>query len=280
VIAEKEVAGGLATQAAAQGGFNAALFARLYAAEDRHFWFRARNRILGTVLGQIERALQRPYNVVEVGCGTGVVLKGLPAIFAQGLVVGLDLHPDGLAFARRRTRAPLVAGDVGSLPFRAKFDVAGMFDVLEHVPDDAGILLEVRRLLQQSGYLVLTVPAHPSLWSYADDVAQHCRRYTPRTLTDVLNRSGFHVEYLTQFMTLLYPLMWLVRRRGSGPVSEKEKVDRSGAELRIVPGFNEIMAWTLAQEWRPIAKRWQLPIGTSLLAIARPVPFPATTASQ
>ncbi|HJU88177.1 MAG TPA: class I SAM-dependent methyltransferase [Gemmatimonadaceae bacterium] len=253
-----------------QGGFDSTLFGRLFAAEDRHFWFQSRNAILAAVLTGIERNLQPNYRVAEIGCGTGVVLRMLTHLFRRGTTIGMDLHVEGLRYARQRTGAMLIAADVAAPPIRAGFDVVGMFDVLEHIPDDERILRHVIRLLKPAGYLVLTVPAHPSLWSYADDVARHCRRYTRRSLTDVLQRAGFRIEYQTDFMTVLLPIMWLTRRGSRRALTDAEKIERTGSELRVVPGLNEIMTWALTQEARFIGRRARLPFGTSLLVVARP----------
>ena len=68
----------------------------LFAIEDRHFWFRARNRIISTLVKQITAALSPGYRVLEVGCGTGNVLCVLQQVCTGGAVVGLDLFEDGL----------------------------------------------------------------------------------------------------------------------------------------------------------------------------------------
>jgi hypothetical protein len=53
----------------------------------------------------------------------------------------------------------------------------------------------------------LSVPAHQSLWSYFDEVALHCRRYEVEGLRSRCLDAGFEVEYATEFMSFLYPLM-------------------------------------------------------------------------
>ncbi len=58
------------------------------------------------------------------------------------------------------------------------YEMIGMFDVLEHIEDDQGILQKLRGNLTDNGSIVLTVPAYPSLWSDFDVRAHHQRRYT------------------------------------------------------------------------------------------------------
>jgi hypothetical protein len=44
-----------------------------------------------------------------------------------------------------------------------------MFDVIEHVDDDVGLLEQARRALVPNGYVAVTVPAGPHLWTRYDD---------------------------------------------------------------------------------------------------------------
>src|SRR2546421_11627389 len=113
---------------------------QLFDAEDRHFWFRARNTVIGRVVGGLVQGLRPGYRVLEVGCGNGNVLRVLERVCADGEVVGMDLVEEKLTFARRRTRCTLRQGDLYRLPDEEPFDLIGMFDVLEHLPDDRGAL--------------------------------------------------------------------------------------------------------------------------------------------
>ena len=76
------------------------------------------------------------------------------------------------------------------------------------------------------------------------------------------------VEYLTPYMMGIYPLVWLSRRLGkrSGPGGMTRAVER---DLRVIPVLNGMLSAVLSQELRWIRRRRWLPIGTSLLAVAR-----------
>ncbi|HLH74247.1 MAG TPA: class I SAM-dependent methyltransferase, partial [Chloroflexota bacterium] len=71
-------------------------FASLYAIEDRHFWFQGRNRIIGILVKQEVARLTSDYRVLEVGCGTGNVLRILRQVCTHGHVIGMDLFGEGL----------------------------------------------------------------------------------------------------------------------------------------------------------------------------------------
>lgn len=250
-------------------------FAPLFAIEERHFWFHARSRVVASLVNSITPRFPPGYRVLEVGCGTGYMLRVLERCCHSGIIVGMDLFSDGLRYARERTNCDLVVGDVHALPFvPQRFHLVGLFDVLEHFPDDSQILVDLSEILAPEGVLMLTVQAHPSLWSYFDEASHHSRRYTLTELESKLVGTGYQIEYLTQWMMSLFPLVWLGRRVVASldrcSVGSANRVDKlASRELRVVPVFNDLMSMLLALEERLIARRRRLPIGTSLLAIAR-----------
>lgn len=252
------------TEAASMQTYDPHHFSALVAIEERHAWFRARNEMIGERVAEIVADLPDGFRVLEVGCGSGSVLQVLERVCNRGQVVGLDLYEEGLQFARSRTSCTLVRGDANYPPFGQEFSVVGMFDVLEHLPDDVTVLKRMSEILLPEGALVLTVPADPALWSYFDEASHHQRRYTRSDLEHKLTASGFCVEYISPFMMPLYPIMRLYREIGRR--SGADSVDR---DLKIVPIFNELLYWTLRKENRAIRQRKTLPFGTSILAVAR-----------
>ena len=73
------------------------------------------------------------------------------------------------------------------LPFEDEaFDLVTTLDVIEHVDDDVATLAELRRVLRPGGLLLVAVPAYMFLWGTQDEVSQHRRRYTNRTLRRAL----------------------------------------------------------------------------------------------
>ena len=249
-------------------------FAPLFAAEDRHFWFRARNRVISTLVEKELRRLPAGYRVLEVGCGTGNVLRQLERICSNGQVIGMDLFFEGLEFARQRVGLGLVQGDMQAPPFGEKFNLVGLFDVLEHLPDDLGVLNDLNSMLLPGGALLLTVPAFPSLWSYFDEASHHVRRYQSGELQTRLEQAGFRVETLSYYMMSIFPLVWMQRKLAPGgspgkTLEEKDVHDRSVDELRIVPVANQALVAILGLEARWLKDGRRLPFGTSLLALAR-----------
>ena len=258
------------SSAGAREAYDPSFFENLAAAEDRHFWFRARNRVIEVLAAQLTAGLAPGFRVLEVGCGTGSALRALERACPRGTVVGMDLFGEGLHHARRHG-SRLVQADLHRPPFAAGFELVGVFDVLEHLADDVRVLADLARLLAPHGALLVTVPAGRRLWSFYDETVRHRRRYEVGELAASLREAGYEVEYLTPYMSAILPLVWARRKlaRGGRPASEAESHALAEDEFRIVPGLNEVLRWCLAPEAGRIARRRQLPFGTSLVAVAR-----------
>ena len=242
------------------------MLAHLWRAEDRHFWFVGRREIIRDIL---ERTTPlHGLRILEVGCGGGNVLRYLAE--HTGLrATGGDLVFEALDYCRRRRPVSVVMLDVHRLPFTGCFDIVGLFDVLEHCEDDLQALRECHTALAAHGYLALTVPARPELWSSYDEFSGHKRRYTRRELITKLTQEGFTVTRASYFMAFLAPAMY-VSRRLDDRLGRRNAVapNRHLEELRIVPVINEI-ALSLIRLEKILLRRMDLPCGASLLAIAR-----------
>lgn len=108
------------------------------------------------MLDLLESDFVRPFgagrDVLEVGCGTGLVLLRIRR-FARS-VKGVDLSPGMLARARERG-LDVVEGSATALPFPdASFDVTCSFKVLAHVPEIEQALAEMLRVTRPGGTVV------------------------------------------------------------------------------------------------------------------------------
>jgi SAM-dependent methyltransferase len=250
--------------------YDTACFDRLAAVEDRHFWFRARTRAISALVRSLVAEMPDSYRVLEVGCGTGTVLRELHQVCARGSVIGLDFFHEGVAWARRRSSVALVQADAFLPPFSRRFQMVCVFDVIEHLDDDTAVLRTLRDLLAPGGLLLVTVPAHPRLWSYFDEYSRHRRRYSLDGLVAKLADAGYEVQYATPYMSALLPMIWcgrkvsaLLRRPAGQASSELAELD-----LRIIPFVNRLLFWSLLWEAPCIARHRILPFGASLIAVA------------
>ena len=132
-------------------------------------------------------------DVLDAGAGQGTLSAKLAALGFE--VTSTDASPAAVAFLRERASGHVVEADVTLLPFGDEsFDAAVLGEVLEHVEDDRGALVEIARVLRPRGVLALSVPANPRLYGPSDVWAGHVRRYTRPALITACTSAGFVVE--------------------------------------------------------------------------------------
>jgi SAM-dependent methyltransferase len=136
-------------------------------------------------------------------------------------------------------------------------------DVLEHCDNDTVAAAEIARVLKPGGWLVATVPALPSLWSVHDEDNAHFRRYTRRTLESVLASSGFASWRITYFNMFLLPVGYASRLAANLTGS------RRALGVDAPPGLLNTGLRTVFSLEIPVLRRARLPVGMSLLAVAR-----------
>ncbi len=147
--------------------------------------------------------LQPDVRILEIGSGRGTLLHQL---MARGLdVVGVESSPLRVEESRTlypASRVQLISGT--TLPFSdEQFDLVVSFDVLEHIPDTASHLAEVRRVLKPRGWYLLQTPNkwtnsifETIRWrSFSEWRADHCSLQTYRQLQRRLSAAGFTVAF-------------------------------------------------------------------------------------
>lgn len=233
-------------------------------AEDTHYWFRGLRRHAQQMLRAAVQG-QRLGQIVDCGAGTG---RNLDWLGQFGRAVGVELTPVGLAAGRARGRR-MVGGSVTALPFAdATADLATSFDVLYCLDDasEATALSEMRRILKCGGLILVNVAALDILHGSHSTLTHEVRRYTRVRLRERLERAGFAVERLTFTNMSLFPPALAVRalQRLTGRASEASEADLAVPAAPVNALLDAILTAEAA-----LLSRTNLPIGTSIMAIAR-----------
>jgi len=239
--------------------------------EDDSYWFAHRNECIRAVM----QAFPPSGTFYDIGGGNGFVAMGLQQAALD--VVLVEPGSGARNAVKRGVKNVIHAAldDAGLNP--QSLPAAGAFDVVEHIEDDLAFLTGVRRLLRPGGRFFCTVPAMQALWSDEDIRAGHYRRYSRRALSEVMQKAGLEVEFLSGlFAWLTLPVLALralpyrIRGKRTRPRGSVESVQADHRLPGAVSGIiGKLHAWELSRlrRKRPIA------FGTSLLCIAR-APLP------
>jgi len=155
----------------------------------QRYWQRRRFQIVSEMAGDTPDRL-------DIGCGSSQIIQSSPE------AVGLDIEVSKLRFLRKTNRH-LVRSTCFRLPFADhSFSSLVNSQLIEHVPYDRRLFLELNRVLKPGGTLVIGTPDYGrAVWriieriyklllpyAYGDD---HITRYTRYRLTEELANAGF-----------------------------------------------------------------------------------------
>ena len=237
--------------------------------EDKHWWFTTRTRAILAFLDRYAGPDGYP-DILDVGCGAANMTHHLRH---YGRVSGVDNNPRPLEVARQRG-LDAVQGSAEELPFGgAAFDLVALLDTIEHVPGEARVLSECRRVLRPGGKLLVTVPAFQLLWSHNDVINMHQRRYTAGGLRARLVQGGFRplrVSY-THFATFPAAAALILLRRGrSEPDLASPHFDEEAYQVEMEPAsplVNRVLG-AVGRAEAGLLRHLSLPWGTSVIALA------------
>jgi SAM-dependent methyltransferase len=223
---------------------------------ERHWWWRARSRLIVDLLRRLEPA-QHWKTILDIGCGDGLFF---PALAQFGDVEGVE------PFAELVNPANPYRNRISTGPFDEhyrpdkQFSLILMLDVLEHIKDAATALRHAVSLLEPNGKFVITVPAFMALWTNHDVMNQHFVRYTKSSFREVAQQAGLRIDEERYLYHWTCPV-----KLGIGLTERVLRTDPRPAE---VPSFavNESLFWISRIEQK-ILTPLSLPFGSSLLVV-------------
>lgn len=244
-------------------GFNEENYEKLFNLESNNFWFRSRNKL---IIWAIKKYFSEINNFLEIGCGTGFVISEIEKCFPCIKTSASEIYFKGLQFASKRgKRTQFIQLNALKMPFREEFDLIGLFDVLEHINEDEGVLLQLNKACKKGGGIILTVPHHKFLWSKFDEFSNHVRRYSKAEIVNKVKKSGFKIIKVTSFVSILLPLFLISRLR---MIRKNNEIDMM-SEFKINSTVNSILEALLSMERLMIKSGISFPFGSSLLLLAK-----------
>lgn len=234
-----------------------------YEQEESHWWFAARKQIIARIIEQWGN-LSPGDTVLDIGCGTGAILKYLSNTYR---VVGIDMSPLAVEYCHKRGLDEVFVMPAEEFP-REKYDVkaALLLDVIEHIEDDRSVLSAAREIVGPDGRVIVTVPAYPWLWSAHDVLHHHYRRYTSESLRRALDDAGLEPVKLTFYNSLLFPIAAVKKLMDR----KKEQATIDAVTLDQPPRLLNAALRTVFASERLLLGNGGFPFGVSLLAVARP----------
>ena len=235
------------------------LFESMARDECRHWWFAGKRRLILAVLRR--QGVAAGARVLDLGCGTGATLEALGHRYTA---TGMETNAQALEWCRRRRLRVVPGSFPGPLPneLGTEVDAVVLADVIEHLDDDAGALRDAAGLLRPGGILVVTVPAHPWMWTAHDVSLHHRRRYTKHMLRGAAEQAELSVRLMSWANVASFPLMAaqraVMRLTGAGP--------QPGSAPVPPKPINALLRAAFSLESRT-AGRVPHPFGGSLLAV-------------
>ena len=135
---------------------------------SRFYYFWKKRTFITKLFGEVARRNKESIKVLDVGCGNGVDLFCINSIyndFKKSIFVGLDLSEENIKScnnAKDEKNLPninFLVGNIESMSFKeGTFDVVICSEVLEHLPNQTHVIMEIRRILKDRGALIISTP--------------------------------------------------------------------------------------------------------------------------
>ena len=148
-------------------------------------------------------------HILEIGSGIGNISE---IIIRNDLPVTLsDLNPQYCTqlktrFEKNENCRGVISIDIAETSFEEKYKLLlGKFDtiialnVIEHIEDDCLAFENCKKLLTPGGRIIILVPAFNFLYNSFDRELGHYRRYTSKSLSEIIQKTGFRILHRQYF---------------------------------------------------------------------------------
>jgi ubiquinone/menaquinone biosynthesis C-methylase UbiE len=239
----------------------------LFEFEPSYWWYRGLHLILLDTVRSL--GIGPDARVLDAGCGTGQNLLNLTREISNN-AYGFDFSTHAASFWGQRCLDKACVASINEIPFPSEtFEAVVSVDVLEcgAVNEDEACR-EMCRVLRPRGYMVLVVPAYDWMLNAEHHQAVGAvRRYTRARLAAMLERQPVEVLRVTHLFGSVFPLVaayrladrFLPRGINGEPKSDLKPLH---------PAINRLL-FTVVNAERKFLQRFDVPFGSSILAVAR-----------
>lgn len=167
-----------------------------------HWYYISKGRAMRKMLGDLKVP-----EVLDVGAGSGIFSRQLLDAGYCDTAVCLDTN---------YCTEKIEIHNGKKISFVKSIDSTSqglilMMDVLEHVSNDLDLLKKYCKDLKSGDFVFITVPAFQFLWSNHDVFLEHYRRYTMKTIENVVVKAGMDPVKSSYFFGVLFPLVAIMR---------------------------------------------------------------------
>ena len=188
----------------------------------------------------------------------------------------LEPGQDGVGIALRRGVKKIIHATIQEAEIKnSTIPSIGLFDVIEHFEDDISFMAQINRILSDTGFLFITVPAYKFLWSDEDEYVGHYKRYSSSTMKKLLRESNFEIVYSTYLFSFLVIPIFLLRSIPSFFGHKMKHIkDRTKVEIDHVPKssiITRVVDFICGIERKLIQLSLKVPFGSTYLVVAKKV---------
>ncbi len=151
-----------------------------------HWYYEAKYQLLKKHLATLNLD-QSTFSSADVGAGLGIFLHKMELDHLASCERSIGVDPACPSLQKAFSSEIFIHP---AFPEGSQFDLMIMMDVLEHVEDDLRVLTDSLSYVRDAGYVFITVPAIPFLWSAHDRFLGHYRRYTLGSLEGLIQKAG------------------------------------------------------------------------------------------
>ncbi len=144
--------------------------------------------------------------LLDVGCADGNLTSKINLHLPRTKVTGVDLYKKSIEFARKNNPAiEFLVADARKLPFKNKqFDTIVCVEALEHIPNNAEAVKEIKRCLKDNGRFIVLQDTDSAIfnfiwffwtkWKGKVWEGSHISCMKPHELISLLRKNGFRIK--------------------------------------------------------------------------------------